>query len=129
MLEFEADLFSEANSLLRCLASDAKSLLYQDASPVLADAAVKSTISQGRTAFMSPCPSASWDTPAFRGRCAFIRTLKDRVIPYDFQNAILQSTEQEWIVRDIGAGHSVQLVAPEELCRLVVELAMQFEAL
>ena len=78
---------------------------------------------------MSPCPTATWDAEAFKGRCAFIRTLKDQAIPLEVQDMILQGTGQEWITRDIDTGHSPQLAAPEKLSSIILELAEYFEAL
>lgn len=83
----------EKENLVRC--DDPKPPLFQDVSPVLADAAVLSTVSPSLTSFKSPCPAATWDTEAFKGRCAYIRTLNDRAIPYEIQNMMLQGTGQE----------------------------------
>jgi len=42
---------------------------------------------------------------------------------------MLAGTEQEWIIKDIETGHSPQIVAPEKLCSILIELAKQFEAM
>ncbi len=97
--------------------------------PVLADAAALSAVSHGLTAFSSPCPAATWDAEGFRGRCAYIRTVHDRAFPYEVQNKMIQGTGQDWITRDIETGHSPQLAAPEELSRIILELAERFEAM
>lgn len=106
-----------------------QSLPFHDVPPVLADAAVLSTISHGLTAFKSPCPAATWDAEAFKGRCAYIRTLNDQAIPYEVQNIMLQESGQEWITRDIETGHSPQFAAPEKLGSIILELAKHFEAM
>ena len=103
--------------------------MYQDVSPVLADTAVLSGISHCLTSFKSPCPAASWDAEAYKGRCAYIRTINDRALPFKAQNMILEATGQDWIIRDIETGHSPQLAAPEKLCGIIVELAEHFEAM
>lgn len=79
--------------------------------------------------FKSPCPRASWDSKAFEGRCAYIRTVHDQAIPYEVQGMMLAGTEQDWIIKDIETGHSPQIVAPEKLCSILIELAKQFEAM
>lgn len=117
----------EENNLIRC--DDPKPPLFQDLSPVLADAATLSCISHGLTSFTSPCPPATWNAEAFKGRCAYIRTLKDQAVPYEVQNMILQGTGQEWITRDIDTGHSAQLAAPEELSKMIIELGVRMGAL
>lgn len=42
---------------------------------------------------------------------------------------MLQASGKEWITRDIETAHSPQLVAPEKLADILVEIAEQFEAL
>ena len=42
---------------------------------------------------------------------------------------MLEGTGQVWITRDIETGHSPQLAAPEQLCRIILELAKQFQAM
>lgn len=113
--------------MIKC--ADPKPPLYRDVSPVLADAAALSSISPCLTSFKSPCPAATWDAEAFKGRCAYIRTLNDQAIPYEVQNMMLQGTGQEWITKDIETGHSPQLAAPEQLSSIILELAKQFEAI
>ena len=103
--------------------------MYQDVSPVLADAVAASSMNQGMTSFTSPCPPASWDAEAFKGRCAYVRTLYDQAIPLQIQNMMLQATGQEWITRDVESGHSPQLVAPEQSSNITIELAKMFETM
>ncbi|MCJ1319238.1 hypothetical protein MMC15_004573 [Xylographa vitiligo] len=117
----------EAENLIKC--ADPIPPLYQDVSPTLAESAVLSCISHGLTAFKSPCPAATWDEEAFKGRCAYIRTLHDRAVPYEVQNMIIQATGQEWITKDIETGHCPQLAAPEKLSSIILELAKHFEAM
>jgi hypothetical protein len=42
---------------------------------------------------------------------------------------MLYGTGVDWIVKDIDSAHSPQLSQPEELTKMVVELAQAFEAL
>lgn len=117
----------EDENLLRC--DDPKPPAFHDVPPVLADAAALSIISSGLTSVKSPCPAATWDTEAFKDRCAYIRTLHDRALPYEAQNMMLEATGQKWITRDIETGHSPQLAAPEKLSGIILELAKHFEAM
>ena len=103
--------------------------LHHDLSPVLTDATVLSSVSHGLSALTSPCPATSWATEAFQGRCAYIRTLNGRAIPYEVQNMMLEeATGQAWIIEDIETGYSPQLAAPERLCGIILDLAKQFQA-
>lgn len=79
--------------------------------------------------FTSPCPRASWDDEAYKGRVAFIRTLQDSTIPLHVQQMMLEGTGIEWITKDIDSGHSAQLSQPEKLSAIAVELLKGFEAL
>ena len=123
----DADQDQIDENLIKC--DDPKPPLYQDVPPVLADAAVLSAISHGLTSFKSPCPAATWDADAFKGRCAYIRTLNDQAVPFPVQNMMLEGTGQEWITKDVETGHSPQFAAPEKLCNIIVELAKQFETM
>lgn len=95
--------------------------------PILAEAATQGSLSQGLTSFSSPCPEASWHTDAFRNRVAYIYTLKDHAVPYEAQVAMVQATGVEWITREIASGHSAQLSNPEDLTKILVELAEQWQ--
>ncbi|OKL63244.1 hypothetical protein UA08_01842 [Talaromyces atroroseus] len=116
----------EAN-LLKC--DDPRPPLFNDLPSELADASAMSSMSQGMTSFTSPCPAASWNTEAFKGRIAYIKTVNDAAVPYQAQSMMLQASGQEWITRDIETGHSAQLAAPEKLAEMLLEIAKQFEAL
>jgi hypothetical protein len=93
------------------------------------DAIVLSTLHPSLASFKSPCPRASWDEQAFKGRIAYIRPVKDQGIPAQVQNMMIEGTGVEWIVQDIDTGHSPQLVAPERLCDMLLELAKLFEGM
>lgn len=41
---------------------------------------------------------------------------------------MVQATGVKWITREVTAGHSVQLSAPEELTKIILELAEQFHS-
>lgn len=93
------------------------------------DAIVLSTLCPSLASFKSPVPSASWKTGAFKGRIAYIRTLKDQGIPLPVQDMMIETTGVQWIIKDIDTGHSPQFVAPEKLCDMMVELAKQWEGM
>ncbi|EAT78530.2 hypothetical protein SNOG_13905 [Parastagonospora nodorum SN15] len=65
----------------------------------------------------------------FKGRVAFVRTLKDASIPVDVQQMMIDGTGVEWIVKDIESGHSPQGSQPEKLTSIVVELTKAFQEL
>lgn len=81
------------------------------------------------TSFTSALPRATWDDNAYKGRIAFIRTLKDAAVPLPMQQQMIEGTGAGWIVKDIDSGHSPQLSQPEKLTGMLVELAKEFEVL
>ncbi|KAF4625155.1 hypothetical protein G7Y89_g13016 [Cudoniella acicularis] len=118
----------KANGILTC--DDPGPPLYGDVEPKeLQDVIVMSTLCPSYASWHSPCPRASFDSEDFKGRIAFIRTVKDQGIPFDVQNMMIQGTGVDWIIKDMDTGHSPQLVEPEKLCDMLVELGKQFEKL
>jgi hypothetical protein len=88
-----------------------------------------SSLCPSYASWYSPCPRASWDSEAFRGRIAFVRTLKDKGVPLQIQDMLIKGTEEQWIIKDIDSGHSPNLSAPEKLCDVLEELGKHFESL
>lgn len=91
--------------------------------------AAASIVAHGMASFTSPCPSASWNSEEFMGKVAYIRALKDNAISREVQQMMIDGTGIQWIVKDIDCGHSVQIANPEELSRMLVELANEFTRL
>ncbi|KAI9643807.1 hypothetical protein NHQ30_007157 [Ciborinia camelliae] len=118
----------KAAGILTC--DDPGPPLYGDVTPQeFQDAIVMSTLCPSYASWHSACPRASWDEEAFKGRIAFVRTLKDTGIPLEFQDMFIKGTGVDWIVKDMDTGHSPQLVQPEKICDMLVELAKGFEEL
>ncbi|KAI0890978.1 hypothetical protein F4806DRAFT_484218 [Annulohypoxylon nitens] len=114
--------------LLTC--DDPAPPLYQDVAPKLVqDAIVMSTLCPSFASFHSPCPKASWSSEHYKGRIAYIRTVKDVGIPLEVQNMMLKGTGVEWIEKDIDTGHSPQIVQPETLLDMFIELTELWEKL
>ncbi|KAF2437255.1 alpha/beta-hydrolase [Karstenula rhodostoma CBS 690.94] len=102
--------------------------LYPEAPPALADAAAASTMAQGLTSFYSPIPRASWDSDAFKGRVAYIKTGNDTALPSFVQQMMLKNAKGvDWIIKDIESDHSPQLSQPEKFSEMLLELAGEFE--
>jgi hypothetical protein len=81
------------------------------------------------TSFISPCPRATWDDDKYKGRVAFIRTLKDAAIPLPVQQHMIDATGVQFIIKDIESGHSPQLSQPEALSGILIAFAKEFELL
>ncbi|KAL6720998.1 hypothetical protein ACLMJK_000098 [Lecanora helva] len=117
----------EPGNMIRC--PDPKPPLYQDIPEEMANVAVASCMNPCLSSWTTPCPPASWNETAYHGRCAFIRTIQDRCIPYHIQNMMINASEQEWILQDIDSGHSPQLSQPEKLADIILELVKHFETM
>jgi hypothetical protein len=75
-------------NLLRC--DDRIAPLYADIqNATLKEAAGVSAMAQGLVSFNSPVPRATWDSEAFKGRIAFVRTLKDAAVPLHIQQKMI----------------------------------------
>ena len=80
------------------------------------------------SAWKTPAQPASWDDQEdFGGRLAYIHCLKDQNLPMPMQQMMIQGTGQEFITKNIDTGHSPQLVQPEELSDMVVEVGEKFQ--
>ncbi|KAF4621943.1 hypothetical protein G7Y89_g14403 [Cudoniella acicularis] len=78
-------------------------------------------------AFHTQCLPPAWAEDDFKGRRAYIKCMADIAVPPVAQQAMLDSTGVEWIVREIEAAHSPFASKPEELARLIVGLRDEFE--
>ena len=102
--------------------------MFHDVPDLLAEAAEQSAISHSLSSFESPCPPCSWIEPDFRGRCAYIRALDDRAVPFEIQRKLLRRSQVDhWIVRDIKTSHTPHLAKPEQLRDIILEVTWMFE--
>lgn len=58
-----------------------------------------------------------------------MRTLNDVLITVETQQAMIEGTGVEWIVRDVESDHSPQLSKCEDLVAAIVEVGSGFEKL
>lgn len=81
------------------------------------------------TSLNSPAPRATYGDEAWKGRVAYIRTVKDAAVPIQMQQQMIEASGADWIVKDIEAAHSAQISQPEKLTAILVELAQAWEKL
>ena len=86
---------------------------------VLAEGARLSMVSPSLQAVYSPVPRASWDAPAYAGRVAFVKTLRDLAVPTALQEVMIAESGVEWMVREVDASHSPQLARPREMLAIL----------
>jgi hypothetical protein len=106
---------------------DPVKLFYHDLPPDVAARAVDNLAPHAYSVFESTSPPPAWAEEDFRGQFAYIRCMNDAVLPLAVQDAMIQGTGVEWIVRDIAFGHSPFLGKPEELTGLLGEFVKEFQ--
>jgi antirestriction protein len=102
--------------------------LYADVAEPLASALAESMLPHSLLAFTSPTTAPAWAESAFEGRRAYIRCTEDSCLPFDLQNAWLESCGVEWAIRDLEASHSAYISQPEAVAGLVSTFARQWAA-
>ena len=58
-----------------------------------------------------------------------MRTLNDVLIKVEMQQAMIDGTAVEWVVKDVESDHSPQLSKCEDLVATIVEVGRGFEEL
>ena len=74
----------------------------------------------------SPAPPAAWAEPEFAGKLVFIRCMQDQALPPFLQDMFVEKSGVEWKVKDIDTSHSPFASKPEELVKILVDVAEQF---
>ena len=74
----------------------------------------------------SPAAPAAWEESDFKGKLAFLRCVKDNAIPLAVQDLFVSQGANEWIVRDIDAGHSPWASKVDETVEFVKECVGRF---
>ncbi|KAK7432104.1 hypothetical protein QQZ08_001394 [Neonectria magnoliae] len=101
-------------------------VFYNDCSPDQI-AAVTATIEAHATkSLTTPAASIGWRDGAYDGRRAYIRCLRDKALLLEKQDAFIERSGVEWIVKTLDASHSPFLSIPQELTRVVEELVNEF---
>ena len=110
--------------------SEPKHAFYNDVSDELAQQAISELHDQTMYSFGTPSPPPAWKEPAYDGRRAYVKTLKDNAIPPETrQQRLLDLTEVEWDVKVMNCGHSPFLNYPEELATWTTETIKKWQAL
>ena len=72
-------------------------------------------------AFFSPQPSPAFTEPEFESRLGFVLLSQDQAIPKAGQEAMIQYSGQEWIVKEMVAGHNAPFTTKVDEAVSVVE--------
>ena len=71
---------------------------------------------------MEPLATAGYTDPLYRGRLAYVKTMKDNAFAPEEQEKMVAESGVEWIVREIETGHSPFVVEPKLLAEILVEV-------
>lgn len=109
------------------MAGDSLTSFYNDVDPTTAAQIEESLLPHALKAFNSPAPPTAWAEPAYAGKVAFLRCLKDQALPLSLQDMFTEKSGVKWNIRDVDASHSPWASKPEETVRIFEEWAQSFE--
>lgn len=91
---------------------DPVSVLSADIEPSVAQTNAAEIIPHATLAFKSPSPTPAWtDAAAFQGRLAYLVCTEDLAVPKFGQEAMMQGTGQEWIVKELQGSHNAPFLS------------------
>jgi len=106
---------------------DPVKVLSADVESSLAEAHAAQLQPHATLAFKSPSPAPAWADPTFRGRLAYIVCTEDQAVPKVGQEAMMQLTGQEFMVKELHGSHNAAFLAkPREAAEMVVGFVEKF---
>jgi hypothetical protein len=109
-------------------ANNPKAIFYADVSEPLASEVSASLKGISLKVMTEKTPPVFYNDASFNGRRAYIRCAQDQVLDPPIQDALLEGSGVEWIVKEMSGGHSPFLYAPEKTAAIFTELVNQFAA-
>lgn len=85
---------------------DPQSVLSADVELGLAQKNAASLVPHATLAFKSPSPAPAWAGSALHGCLAYLVCTEDQAIPKSGQEAMMQGTGQQWIVKELQGSHN-----------------------
>lgn len=101
-------------------------MFYADVPEPMASEIIATLKGQSLKCLVEKTPPTHYTDAWFNDRRAYIRCEEDQVLPATQQDALISGTGVEWIVKEMGGGHSPFLYAPDKLATTFGELATQF---
>ena len=86
---------------------DPLTILSADIDPIVAKENAAQLIPHALLAFKSPAPAPAWAEPGFEGRLAYLVCTEDQAILEFAQEAMMQGTGKDWVVREMVGSHNV----------------------
>ena len=99
---------------------------FADAAAEAASAAVAELKPSAILSVESPAPASGIADPAVEGRRVYVMCMNDLAVPPPVQEMVLKGTGLEWKVMKIESGHCPMVSRPEELAKILVDVAEEF---
>lgn len=93
---------------------DPLAILSADIDPIIAEKNASQLVPHALLAFKSPAPAPAWTEPGFEGRLAYLMCSDDQAIPRFGQEAMMQGTGMDWVVREIVGSHNAPFLKKTE---------------
>lgn len=93
---------------------DPLTILSADVDPIVAKENASQLVPHALLAFKSPAPVPAWTDPGFEGRLAYLVCTDDLAIPRFGQEAMMQGTGMDWVVREIVGSHNAPFLKKTE---------------
>ncbi|CAI6088524.1 unnamed protein product [Clonostachys chloroleuca] len=101
---------------------------YSDCDPVEVAEILKTVKPHSLKAFSEPPSALGIKEAGYNGRRAYIRCLQDKALPLPAQDAFVQNSGVEWIVKSMDTSHSPFLAVPDETVQLLAGIIKEFKA-
>lgn len=94
-----------------------------------AEESLKILVPHSTLAFFSPQPTPAFSDEASKGLCAYIKLMQDQAVPVPGQEAMMQYSGAEWVVRELQMSHNSGFVTKtDEMAKTIVELVQEFQS-
>ncbi|KAI9685946.1 MAG: hypothetical protein M1820_010713 [Bogoriella megaspora] len=108
-------------------ATTPEKIFYQDCPTDLTAEAVAKLKGHSIVCLTEKEPPVYYNKKHFDGRRAYIRCTEDAALLPFVQDALIEESGVQWIVKEIAAGHSPFMSKPKELAQALNELVDEFE--
>lgn len=106
---------------------DPANVFYNDVEDQAAvQAAIDALVAYSFPPFFTESPPQAHQAEAFKGRLAYIRTIKDNALKTELQDFFLSDCEVKWPVETLDSGHSPFMSRPNEVVAIVDKYAKQW---
>ena len=96
-------------------------VFYDDLDPANVEYILVTLRPHAFTALESPAPTQAWAETAFKGRLAFLRCTKDQASPISTQDALMQRSGVEWLVKDVAGSHFALLSQVDDVTQATID--------